>query len=170
MKGCIEKAILVVSSYVLLFFVLKRKNLLVLDLDNTLVKTREFQLAEGTLDVYGSSRFPNVTVKAKNYIGSVERSSVDILVLSARPYKYWWRSMKYCSEQISVSRTILTRTAENKLYFLKRLNALDKNIVYVDDLSHGLDKVELYDDVIDTVQGLEKIDYKDINWIGKNLL
>ena len=146
------------------------KHLLVLDLDNTLVDSRTFQNSKGSFDVFDHKDFPLMTERAKKFVANASQYD-RIVVLTARPYSSWMTTVKYVRGQLGRLDVILTRTAVNKLIFLRSISKLKNiEIVYIDDLSYGMSSIKIYSEIVDQVSAIESVDYKNINWIKENLL
>ena len=65
---------------------------------------------------------------------------------------------------------IITRTAKDKINIIKSLPLAKLKIFYIDDLSHKHEKgtVEMFEDEINCIKKLEKLNTKNFTYYGKS--
>ena len=159
---------------IFLNFFLKGKDVLILDIDNTVAFTFESLISDKTIS--NKDRLATLNPK-QNLIAYFEKKYPKHykIFISARSYRYYWVSYKWLKKNricFNVFNIILVPKAKDKLWFL---NLFSKNcsVVYFDDLSYNHENghVLYYQQVIKNVNKLKLnyYDYKDILKIEKLL-
>lgn len=151
-----------------LFRIHRTSSLCIFDLDNTLVKTREFQIFHGATNIFDNREFPQMTDAALALLKKKQLSE-KILILTARPYSYTFSTHKYVKKHGINCPVIVCRTATMKLLYLKEFSKRIEHLSYYDDLTHGTLKIEFYSVLIEEVMNLN-CTYFDNNYIKKNIL
>jgi len=139
------------------FFSLRNRNIVVFDIDNTLVDTASMLKKIKSIDYAWEFAPCNLAIKSTliDYI----KGGYKIVILSARPYnkKHLSRSI-LASNNIAYHLLIHSSSVSAKLIFY--LFAFNRLVVY-DDLSYGEEsgKVMFYTDQIRTLTTWSKIEY-----------
>jgi hypothetical protein len=141
----------------------------VVDLDNTLIQTRKFQLSAGRTDVFNELDFPSMGSVARTFYWDCKNVG-PTFILTARPYSSFVSTGRYLRRELNVSFFVLCRTANLKMIYLQFLNKYCAEVRYYDDLSHGVDEVRLYSDLISRVEELDKVKYFGLNYVNKFIL
>lgn len=159
---------------IFLNFFLKGKDVLLLDIDNTVAFTFESLISDKTI----SNKDRLATLRPKqNVITYFENKYPKHykIFISARSYRYFWISFKWLKKNricFNVFNLILVPKAEDKLWFLN-LFSKKCSVVYFDDLSYNHENghVLYYQQVISNVKNLKLnyYEYKDILKIEKLL-
>jgi hypothetical protein len=156
-------------------FFLKGKDVLILDIDNTIAFTFESLISDKIIS--NENRLATLNPK-ENVIAYFENKypKHSKIFISARSYRYYWVSYKWLKKNrlsFNLFNVILVPKAKDKLWFLN-LFSKNSNVVYFDDLSynHENGQVLYYQQVIENVNNIELIyyDYKDILEIEKHKL
>lgn len=155
------------SLAVFLKYFLFGKDILILDIDNTLAYTFESLISDKNKS--NKERLATLTVK-KNVITYIENKypKHSKIFLSARSHRYYWLTFKWLKTNrlnFKLFKVLLVPKASNKLWFLRLFSKTSK-VVYFDDLSYNHEKGEVlyYQDVIEEVKRMDIIyyEYKDI--------
>ena len=154
---------------ILLALYYRNRTLNILDLDNTLVDTRKFQVEKGRINVFDDASFPSLSSRAKNFCANCMKESTTI-VLTARPYKSMNATIGYLRRETDLRLFLICRTASLKVTYLNQLNKFCKKVNYYDDLSYGVTEIKLYDSLINRVTDFERIHYYGLEYINKNIL
>ena len=152
---------------IFLKYSLRGKDILILDIDNTLAYTFESLVSEKNKS--NEDRLSTLAAK-NNVISYIENKypQYSKIFLSARSYRYYWITFKWLKINrlnFNLFNILLVPKANDKLWFLN-LFSKTSSVVYFDDLSYNHENGEVlyYQHVIENVKNIEIIyyGYKDI--------
>jgi len=178
MKSLLKILKTVIDNIFKILFVIKinflsKSNIALFDIDNTIANTwpvhnKYFQ------NIYKKYIELSANINMIDYINEKSKN-YNIIYLSCRSPKLYYTTYKWLKKQnlyVNIFNLILVSSPNKKLFYLKYLDKIKINTLYIDDLSynHENSKIKFYNNLLGKIiklNNIKHIGYYDIKKINK---
>lgn len=141
----LKKVLFYLSLFrIFLRIIVLRRNLVILDLDNTLAKTREYVRKHGRYD-YDCFEPINEVVRIVENHYLLNNHNTDYIALTVRPLSSYFKTRRWIRGSINFEMSLFFAASQQmKVIMVKGLAAFSKSTLFVDDFTYGIDDVLIY--------------------------